>query len=248
MSLRAEPIGPVPEETARVARAAFPKGHLCWPFSPSGAIVWQRVPGSSYRWAKRPAQGQPRAQVRLGNGAAQPGDRRAVLDEHQPGQVGHAVAPGQGGLVARVDLGDQRGAGVRGRQAPEREVEPVAGREGRARKTSRTGTPAPSTRPMLRSPVWIGAASAMDPPPVDVSDASFVREREHGLARRGAPGHTPRSPAIRSSMFLATAGSVWPTPTGRPAGCRTPARPTAPLPPCPPPRPANGPTGRPRSG
>ena len=29
MSLRAEPIGPVPEETARVARAAFPKGHPC---------------------------------------------------------------------------------------------------------------------------------------------------------------------------------------------------------------------------
>jgi len=29
MSLRPEPIGPVPEETARVARAAFPKGHPC---------------------------------------------------------------------------------------------------------------------------------------------------------------------------------------------------------------------------
>ena len=29
MSLRAGPIGPVPEETARVARAAFPKGHPC---------------------------------------------------------------------------------------------------------------------------------------------------------------------------------------------------------------------------
>jgi transposase len=29
MSLRPEKIGPVPEETARVARAAFPKGNLC---------------------------------------------------------------------------------------------------------------------------------------------------------------------------------------------------------------------------
>ena len=28
MSLRAEPVGPVPEETMRVARAAFPKGNL----------------------------------------------------------------------------------------------------------------------------------------------------------------------------------------------------------------------------
>jgi transposase len=27
MSLRPEPIGPVPEETARVARAAFPRGN-----------------------------------------------------------------------------------------------------------------------------------------------------------------------------------------------------------------------------
>src|SRR5262249_61022193 len=27
MSLRPEPVGPVPEETARVARAAFPKGN-----------------------------------------------------------------------------------------------------------------------------------------------------------------------------------------------------------------------------
>ena len=29
MSLRSEPVGPVPPETARVARAAFPKGHPC---------------------------------------------------------------------------------------------------------------------------------------------------------------------------------------------------------------------------
>src|SRR5215210_2622398 len=29
MSLRPAPIGPVPAETARVARAAFPKGHPC---------------------------------------------------------------------------------------------------------------------------------------------------------------------------------------------------------------------------
>ena len=29
MSLRAAPIGPVPAETARVARAVFPKGHPC---------------------------------------------------------------------------------------------------------------------------------------------------------------------------------------------------------------------------
>src|SRR5215208_5352634 len=28
MSMRPEPIGPVPEDTARVARAAFPKGNL----------------------------------------------------------------------------------------------------------------------------------------------------------------------------------------------------------------------------
>ncbi len=28
MSLKPEPIGPVPEETARIARAAFPKGKL----------------------------------------------------------------------------------------------------------------------------------------------------------------------------------------------------------------------------
>src|SRR3954451_21866898 len=29
MSLRPEPAGPIPAETARVARAAFPKGHPC---------------------------------------------------------------------------------------------------------------------------------------------------------------------------------------------------------------------------
>ena len=29
MSLRPDPVGPIPEETARVARAAFPKGHPC---------------------------------------------------------------------------------------------------------------------------------------------------------------------------------------------------------------------------
>ena len=29
MSLHQELVGPVPEETARVARAAFPKGHPC---------------------------------------------------------------------------------------------------------------------------------------------------------------------------------------------------------------------------
>ena len=29
MSLQVTPIGPVPEETARVGRAAFPKGTLC---------------------------------------------------------------------------------------------------------------------------------------------------------------------------------------------------------------------------
>jgi transposase len=28
MSLRSQPIGPIPEETARLARAAFPRGHL----------------------------------------------------------------------------------------------------------------------------------------------------------------------------------------------------------------------------
>jgi hypothetical protein len=28
MSLKPEPIGPIPEETARIARAAFPKGNL----------------------------------------------------------------------------------------------------------------------------------------------------------------------------------------------------------------------------
>jgi len=28
MSLKPEPIGPVPQETARVAKAAFPKGSL----------------------------------------------------------------------------------------------------------------------------------------------------------------------------------------------------------------------------
>ena len=28
MSLQPQPIGPVPEETSRVARAAFPKGNL----------------------------------------------------------------------------------------------------------------------------------------------------------------------------------------------------------------------------
>ena len=27
MSLRPQPIGPIPEQTARVAHAAFPKGH-----------------------------------------------------------------------------------------------------------------------------------------------------------------------------------------------------------------------------
>jgi hypothetical protein len=31
MSLRPEPIEPVPEETARVARAAFPRGNPCLP-------------------------------------------------------------------------------------------------------------------------------------------------------------------------------------------------------------------------
>jgi transposase len=29
MSLHSDPIGPVPEETARIARAAFRKGNLC---------------------------------------------------------------------------------------------------------------------------------------------------------------------------------------------------------------------------
>ena len=29
MSMKPEPIEPVPEETARIARAAFPKGNLC---------------------------------------------------------------------------------------------------------------------------------------------------------------------------------------------------------------------------
>jgi len=29
MSLRPEPVGPIPVETARVARAAFPSGHPC---------------------------------------------------------------------------------------------------------------------------------------------------------------------------------------------------------------------------
>src|SRR5215218_9033769 len=29
MSLRPEPLGPIPAETARVTRAAFPKGHPC---------------------------------------------------------------------------------------------------------------------------------------------------------------------------------------------------------------------------
>ena len=29
MSLRPEPVGAIPAETARVARAAFPKGHPC---------------------------------------------------------------------------------------------------------------------------------------------------------------------------------------------------------------------------
>src|SRR5215210_9401930 len=29
MSLRSAPLGPVPDETMRVARAAFPKGHPC---------------------------------------------------------------------------------------------------------------------------------------------------------------------------------------------------------------------------
>jgi transposase len=29
MTLRPEPIGPVPEETARIAHAAFPKGNAC---------------------------------------------------------------------------------------------------------------------------------------------------------------------------------------------------------------------------
>ncbi len=29
MSLQPQPIGPVPEETARVARAAFPRGNAC---------------------------------------------------------------------------------------------------------------------------------------------------------------------------------------------------------------------------
>jgi len=29
MSLRASPRAPIPEETVRVARAAFPKGNMC---------------------------------------------------------------------------------------------------------------------------------------------------------------------------------------------------------------------------
>ncbi len=43
MSLKPEPIGPVPQETARVAKAAFPKGSLAmsafcmYPGSPSSS-------------------------------------------------------------------------------------------------------------------------------------------------------------------------------------------------------------------
>ncbi len=42
--LRPTPLPPVPAETARIARAAFPKGHpLSWPFAPSGLIFWQSL-------------------------------------------------------------------------------------------------------------------------------------------------------------------------------------------------------------
>ncbi len=41
MSLRPEPIHPVPEETARVARAAFPKGTTCTRMRDELGIVWE---------------------------------------------------------------------------------------------------------------------------------------------------------------------------------------------------------------
>ncbi len=55
MSLRPDPVGPIPEETARVARAAFPKGHACLRLRDSLGTVYDDT-----RFAALfPAQGRP---------------------------------------------------------------------------------------------------------------------------------------------------------------------------------------------
>ena len=55
MSLRPEPVGPVPEETARVARAAFPKGNVYLQLRDALGIVYD-----DERFAALfPARGRP---------------------------------------------------------------------------------------------------------------------------------------------------------------------------------------------
>jgi transposase len=44
MTLRPEPVAPVPEETARVARAAFPKGNLYMRLRDELGTIYQDEP------------------------------------------------------------------------------------------------------------------------------------------------------------------------------------------------------------
>jgi transposase len=55
VTLRPEPIGVIPEETARVARAAFPKGHPCLRFRDELGTIYE-----DERFAALfPTQGRP---------------------------------------------------------------------------------------------------------------------------------------------------------------------------------------------
>lgn len=55
MSLKPQPIGPVPEETTRVARAAFPKGTIYTRMRDELGIVWEDEDFSGLF----PTRGQP---------------------------------------------------------------------------------------------------------------------------------------------------------------------------------------------
>lgn len=57
MSLQPQPLGPVPAETARVARAAFPKGSLCLRIADALGTLYQDADFADLF----PARGQPAA-------------------------------------------------------------------------------------------------------------------------------------------------------------------------------------------
>ena len=55
MSLKPQPIGPVPEETVRVARAAFPKGNAFMQMRDELGVLWEDEDFSEIF----PTRGQP---------------------------------------------------------------------------------------------------------------------------------------------------------------------------------------------